>query len=34
MDHMGVAEQVVQIAEGLLVGADQEGRQIVGLTRR
>ena len=31
--HVGVAEQVVQIAQRLLVGADQEGRQVIRLAR-
>ncbi len=31
MDGVGVAEQVVEVAEDLLVGADQEDAEVVGL---
>ena len=33
MHGVGVAEQVVQVAEDLLVGADQEDADVVGLRR-
>ena len=31
VDRVGVAEQVVQVAEDLLVGAEQERAEVVGL---
>ena len=34
VDGVGVAEEVVQVAEDLLVGADQERGQVVGLAGR
>ena len=34
VDRVGVAEQVVQVAEDLLVGAEQERAEVVRLARR
>ncbi len=31
MDRVGVAEEVVQVAEDLLIGAEQERPQVIGL---